>query len=57
MHFPGLKEALAKLDGFDEVMPLLRRIADGVDRLVELESERNVNVYNINTTQKKSPSG
>lgn len=37
MRLPGLEEAMQHLDTLqDHMIPLLERIADGVDRLVEL---------------------
>lgn len=40
MKIPGLDDALKRLDIFeDEMIPLLHRIADGVDELVELQRQ------------------
>lgn len=34
MHIPGLKDALSRLDVVDnEMLPLLRRMADSLDRV------------------------
>lgn len=45
MRLPGLDQALSNLDRMqNEMIPLLERIARGVDRMVELQeqqSERN----------------
>lgn len=41
MKIPGLDDALSKLDTLNEEMiPLLHRIAEGVDALVRLEEEK-----------------
>jgi hypothetical protein len=46
--FDGIDEAMSRLEMVDQMLPLLQRIAEGVDRLVQLEEKRQEAEYNDN---------